>query len=345
VTVSEARALAARWVAGHAAGIPGFAGALLGGSAAWSPGDAELPATSDVDVMVVADDPGAAPARGKRRYGGVLLEVTVLPWDQLRSPERVLASYHLAGLLRPGTVLADPSGRLAGLQAATATDYPRRAWVRRRCRDAEQRILAGLGSLDPSAPLPSQVLAWLFPTGVTTHVLLTAGLRNPTVRLRYLAVRTLLDDYGRPGFHRELLALLGCDELPRERVERHLTAMTAAFDTAAAVAATPFPFSSDITPAARPVAVDGSRDLVGRGRHREAVFWIAVTYARCLATLASDAPAAAPGHLPGFSALLGDLGIASPADLGRRAGKVRGFLPRLGRVAEAILAANPDARD
>jgi hypothetical protein len=121
--------------------------------------------------------------------------------------------------------------------------------------------------------------------------------------------------------------------------------MTEAFDAAAAAAETPFPFASDITPAARSTSVDGSRELVEQGHHREAVFWIAVTYARRLATLASDAPAAAPGHLPGFSALLGDLGIASPADLGRRAGKVRGFLPRLGRVAEAILAANPDARD
>jgi hypothetical protein len=27
--------------------------------------------------------------------------------------------------------------------------------------------------------------AWLFPTGVTCHVLLVAALRNPTVRLRY----------------------------------------------------------------------------------------------------------------------------------------------------------------
>ena len=121
--------------------------------------------------------------------------------------------------------------------------------------------------------------------------------------------------------------------------------MTAAFDAAAAVAATPFPFSSDITPAARPVAVDGSRDLIDRGHHREAVFWIAATYARCLAILASDAPAVAPGHTPAFEELLGDLGVASPADLVRRAGKVRGFLPRLGRVAETILAANPDARD
>jgi hypothetical protein len=92
--------------------------------------------------------------------------------------------------------------------------------------------------------------------------------------------------------------------------------MTAAFDTAAAVAATPFPFSCDITPAARPVAVDGNRDLVERGHHRDAVFWIAATYARCLTILASDAPAAAPGHNPGFQELLGDLGITAPADLG-----------------------------
>jgi hypothetical protein len=133
----DARALAARWVAEHAAEVPGYRGALLGGSLAWLADTAELPATSDVDVMVVTDDPGVPATRSKRRYGGVLLEATVVPWDQLRSPERVLASYHLAGLLRPGTLLADP-------------------------------------------------------TGVTTHVLLTAGLRNPTIRRRYQAVRALL---------------------------------------------------------------------------------------------------------------------------------------------------------
>jgi hypothetical protein len=257
--VRDARALAARWVADHAAEVPGFAGALLGGSTAWLPDDAELPATSDVDVMVVTGDPAAPPDRRKRRYGGALLEVTVLPWTQLRSPEQVLASYHLAGLLRAGAVLADPTGRLAELQAATARDFAKRVWVRRRCRNAEQRILDGLGHLDPSAPLPAQVLTWVFPTGVTTHVLLTAGLRNPTVRLRYLAVRTLLGDYGRLAFHEELLALLGCAQLPRERVGQHLAAMTAAFD---------------------------------QGHHREAVFWIVVTYARCLAILTRDAPAA-----------------------------------------------------
>jgi hypothetical protein len=343
---SDARAVAAGWVAGHAAEVPGHLGALLGGSLAWLPDDTELPATSDVDVMVVTDDPGATAGRSKRRQGGVLLEVTVLPWDQLRSPERVLASYHLAGLFRtPATILADPSGRLAALQAAVAGRYARREWVRRRCRDATRRVLDGLAGLDPAAPPPARALTWLFPTGVTTHVLLTAGLRNPTIRLRYLAVRALLDDYGRPELHEELLALLGCAHLGPKRVAGHLAAMTAAFDAAAAVARTPFPFASDISPDARPVAVDGSRTLVERGDHREAVFWIAVTAARCQLVLAAGAPAAAESrHRPGFQALLADLGIATPDDLHRRARAVREVLPRLDRAAEAVMAANPAVR-
>ena len=338
--------MAGRWVAEHAAEVPGFAGALLGGSLAWLPEDAELPGTSDVDVMVVTGDPGAGPGRSKRRYGGVLLEATVVPWHQLASPEQVLASYHLAGVVAVGAVLADPTGRLADLKAATVPEFPRRPWVRRRCGHAERRILDGLAGIDPSAPLPAQVTAWLFPTGVTTHVLLTAGLRNPTIRLRYLAAGALLADYGHAGVQEELLGLLGCARLPGQRVERHLAAMTAAFDDAAAVAATPFPFASDITAAARPVAVVGVRELVARGRHREAVFWIVATYARCLTILASDAPPTTlASHTPGFEALLTDLGVASPADLGRRARAVVAFLPRLREVTDAILAANPAIRD
>jgi hypothetical protein len=208
VQVREARALASRWVAEHAAGIPGFAGAFVSGSAAWLSGHLDLPGTSDVDVMVVTAGGPAPPKLGKLRYGGVLVEVTYLSWDQLRSSEQVLGSYHLAGSFRTNTILADPTGRLAGLQAATARDFAKRPWVRRRCRQAEQRIVDGLGSLDLSAPLPAQVTAWLFATGVTTHVLLTAGLRNPTVRLRYLAARTLLGEYARAEIHGELLRLL-----------------------------------------------------------------------------------------------------------------------------------------
>jgi hypothetical protein len=346
--VHEARTLGARWVAGHAAAIDGFAGAFLSGSVIWLPAERELPASSDVDVQVVTDgDP--PPKLGKLPYRGALVEVSFLSWEQLGPPERVLGSYHLAGSFRTGTLLADPTGRLARLRDRVAGEWASPVWVRRRCEDAERRILerldwldhAGRDGLDPVPPLHDQVLTWLFATGVTTHVLLTAGLRNPTVRLRYLAARELLDDYGRPGFPRERHCQLGCAGLGRARVREHLDAMTSAFDATAAIARSPLPFAADITAAARPVAVDGSRELVARGDHREAVFWIVATYARCLALLHADALALVPAFEPGFAALLADLGVASPADLPRRARQLRAFLPRLTEVRDAILAANP----
>jgi hypothetical protein len=61
------------------------------------------------------------------------------------------------------------------------------------------------------------VTAWLFATGVTTHVLLVAGLKNPTVRQRYVATRELLADYGRVDFYETLLELLGCAQMSRAR--------------------------------------------------------------------------------------------------------------------------------
>jgi hypothetical protein len=345
MNVGDAQAVASRWVTEHAARAANFAGAFLSGSSIWLPADAELSVASDVDLMVVTTDAEAPAKLGKFAREGILIEVTYLSWDQLPSAEAILASYHLAGSFRKNTIIADPTGRLAELQAATITEYARRPWVRRRCENAEQRIIDGLGMLEHSEPLHDQVTAWMFPTGVTTHVLLTAGLRNPTVRLRYLATRELLIEYGHPELYEELLQLLGCAHLTAERVEHHLHAMTEASDATVPLVRTPFFFASDITARARPIAVNGSRELITQGWHREAVFWIVATYARCLKILAADAPATQANYTPGFQELIGDLDIASPADLAPRAREVLDYLPHLRKVTEAILAANPGIRD
>lgn len=345
--VADARAAAARWVAGHAAGAEDFAGAFLSGSSIWMPGEAELPAASDVDVMVVTSGGTAPPKLGKFAWDGVLIEVTYLSWADLPSAEAVLGSCHLAGSFRDGAdaVVTDPTGRLARLRSEAAGEYARRRWVRRRCAHAESRIVAGLGRLDPAAPPHERLISWMFPAGVTTHVLLTAGLRNPTVRLRYAAARDLLAEYGHEEEYEELLRLLGCATMTRERVEHHLRAMTEVFDATVPLARTPFFFASDVTAAARPVAVTGCRDLIARGLHREAVFWIAATYARCLTILAADAPGTGEAFAAGFEELTGDLGVSAPAALAARSRAVLGHLPRVRACAEAILAANPGVRD
>ena len=218
------------------------------------------------------------PKPGKSPYRGALLEVTYLAWNALSSAQAVLASHHLPQPEDRTRFIADPTGRLRNLQACISLHFAERRWVRRRCENVLVRIEDGLRSIDPCAPFHDQVTAWLFPTGITTHVLLLAALRNPTVRRSYDAVRETLREYDLAHYYPELLALLGCAHLPARRVGEHLDALAETFDAAVAVAKTPFPFSSDITALARPITVEGSRQLIGEGHHHEAVFWIV---ARC----------------------------------------------------------------
>ena len=342
MTVGLAREAAIDWVGRHASRREGFRGAYFSGSTVGLPSEAELPAGSDVDVVVVALKAEPGLDSGKFVHRDTLLEATYLPWGQIASVEEVLASYHLAGGFRSDTIIADPTGQLRRLQTAVSSRFAEEVWVRRRCQDAQRKIERGLRGIDPSAPWHDQVAAWLFPTGVTTHVLLVAALRNPTVRLRYLAAREVLVEYGHLGLYADLLQLLGCAEIGPQRVERHLHALADTFDAAAAAARTRFFFSSDITPAARRIAIDASGDLVRSGHHREAVFWMVATFARCHKILAADAPEAVRrALLPAFDELLADLGITSTENLLARASSVLRFLPTLWATTEAILSANP----
>jgi hypothetical protein len=326
----------------HARRDAGYRGAFFTGSTIWLSNDDELPPASDVDVVIVTAQAESAARLGKFRYRDTLLEISTLPWGHLASSEDVLASYHLAGSFYLDTIIDDPTGHLYELHARVSRGFAERVWVRRRCEDARQKIEHRLAAIDPSAPFHEQFTAWLFPTGVTTHVLLVAALRNPTVRLRYLAVRGVLTEYGHAGLYPQLLHLLGCAHLPRSRVRHHLRELSQTFDATASVAKTPFFFSTDITPAARPIAIDGSQELVDRGYHREAVFWIIATFARCHTILAADAPDLHHALVLASDAAVADLGISSTSDILRRAERVTRFLPRLWQTTEAILATNPD---
>ena len=344
--VGQAKAAARRWVVEEASQTPGFWGAFYHGSTHWLPDDAVLAATSDVDVIVVLAEPTPPNKLGKLIYQDVLLDVSYLLREQVRSAELILGQSHLAGSFRTANLILDPSGELTGVQAAVATDYARRRWVRARCEHAQDKILANLHGLNEAAPFHDQVLSWLFATGVTTHVLLVAGLKNPTVRRRYVAVHELLVEYGHAHFHNALLELLGCARLSQERVEQHLATLAEVFDAAKEVVTTPFPFASDISDIARPVAIDGSRELIERGYHREAVFWMAATYSRCQKVLYHDAPATLREQFsPGYRLLLADLGISSFFELRQCGDQVKRFLPHVWEVAEAIMAANPEIEE
>lgn len=343
ITVRAAKDVARQWVIEEAARLPGFSGAFYHGSINSLPEDSVLPQSSDVDVMVVVAGAGPPAQPGKFLYRGVLLEVSILHPDEVESPEHVLRTYFLASSFRYPGIIRDPTGRLSYVQAVVSREFAKRRWVRLRCEQARQRVVDRITALNGSDHLHDQVNSWWFGSGVTTHILLVAGLKNPTVRRRYAAVRELLADYGLLAFYETLLEMLGCERMPRECVELHLAAVAEAFDAARTALKTPYRFAADLTDAARPVAIDGSRELIEAGYHREAIFWMLATYSRCQWVLSLDAPADVQERFSrGYRRFLADLGINSFADLRDRCEYVMRSLPEVWEVAETIMAANAE---
>lgn len=343
LNAAEARALARQWVEREATGMPGVAGAFLHGSINEMPDHMPLPATSDVDVMLVVDGVPPALKLGKFDYQGLLLEVSFLAAADLASPEAVLVQYAIAPSLRYPSVIWDPHGRLTALQAAVARAFAQQRWVRARCEAARENVLRHAAALRDPRPYHDQVMAWLFAAGVTTHILLVAGLSNPTVRKRYLAVRHLLNEYGRADFYPTLLGLMGATHVSNAHADAHVDALDAAFDAAGAVLRTPYRFAADMQPDAKVVAVYGSRDLIRQGDHREALFWITAVYSRCMHVLTVDGtPTLVAQHAPGYHRLLADLGIHGPDDLHRDAERITATLPAVWTVAAEIMAKNPE---
>ncbi|WP_433558940.1 hypothetical protein ACQPWY_11685 [Pseudonocardia xinjiangensis] len=346
--VADALAAGRSWVLAHGPTTPGFRGAFFSGSVAVRPATAEHPPWSDVDVMVVLADEPVPPKPGKIRHRGALLDVTYLPWSLVADVGTVATSYHLAHCFARDQVILDPTGHLRLLHATIAPSFADPAAVRLRCENVITTLESRLAALDPSRTWHEQVAAWMFPASLPAHVALVAACRNPTVRLRCLAAREVLGACDLDALYERLLAVLGCAACRPETVRRHLDRLATVFDEAVAVARTPFFFTGDITAAARPIAIDGSRRLVDGGDHREAVFWIIATFARCLQILTADAPVSVRrSGAAAFRAAVEDLlGLRGPDDLRARADAVLALLPELRRAAATITASGrePDSR-
>lgn len=346
MNVADVKDVARRWVSEVAQGLPGFEGAFLHGSINWMSDDDPYPRTSDVDVGVVFGDGAPRAKLGKKLIDGVIVEGAAISHDRLATAEQLLGNFQLAHSLRTNSIIADPTGHLERVQTEVERRFGERRWVLARCADARNNSSRYVGLIDRSAPYYNQAICWLFAEGNLAHVPLIAGLRNPTVRRRYSAVREYLESVGRLDTYETILEMLGCATMSRSSVERHLQHMTDAFDRAASLIRSDLPFGSDISLLARPVAVAGSHELIERGEHREAVFWIAVTYARCMTVLELDAPGAVASEFePGFRALMRDLGVETLEDKQRRATELESFLPELMALAGELTASYPDSEE
>lgn len=344
--VREAREVARSWVEDQVSAGSALDAAFLHGSVTWLKPEDEMAAASDVDVLIVPKSGANYPARGKHLVAEVALDVSTIDRAELARGERMLCTYHLAGSLRsPESILYDPDGWLSGVQRTVGAGFAEPRWVHARCDHAVHRIERNLRNMEVAETPEVRTIGWLFAVGVTTHVLLVAGLRNPTVRNRYVAVRTMLEELGRPKMYPPLIDGLDPRNSGPDQVMRYLDALEPVFDSAVETRRTWFHFAEDLSPAGRLGAIDAARELAATGSHREALFWTGVTAARCAMVLNTDHDdsRSAP-HNRLLADLNQTLGIANEHDAARQILVLRRSLPDLRSWAEVLIEDRRNAK-
>ncbi len=344
LSVRQAKAIAHRWVEEAGSRTAGFQGAFFAGSINWMQDGDPFPSTSDVDVKIVVDDAVGLPevTRELLFIDDVALEVVYMSSKWFQSSSAILSDYRSACTFAKPNLILDRSQYLARLQREVMENYAGHAWIRKRCEQAFSELKRSLTMMNETQAIHDQVSSWVFTLIFLAHLFLVADLRNPTMRKCLVSVRETLSRYRLMPQFETMLEFLGCADKGREQVEGLLAACSNSFQAAVEVVRTPFFNTNLLRPEARPLALDGSQELIEQGAHRETVLWILVIHSWCQKALSNDGPAQMRDRLGvHYRTLLDALGIGSWAKLKARQATIEALLPRIWAAAETILEANP----
>ncbi len=338
--MAEAARLAEAFVRAEAARYPGFFGAYLAGSILQLTAADTLPDGSDVDVVLVFEDPAVYP-HNKLEYGGILLEASALPASVFSDAETVLTTHYLAWAMAHGRILLDLSGTLLCRHREAAALWQSGKYLRARRDGFLTQLAEGAASCPQDAPLQDKVTAWAFGAGIATFPILTAAGKNCTVRRRFSAVRTVLDAYGEMEFYARLTALLTGPTCFAAQLAPHMEALEAVFRCACASTgpSETWRFRCEIRPALFGAAIEDTRRILRSPFPQDAVFWMLATFARCMTVLWMDDAVAWRAWLPALRAFLAVLGIHSDADFAARRAQLTALLPEIHALTERMLAA------
>ena len=278
MNAGNAKVIARKWVHEHAREVPGLQGVIFGGSVNVWPDTAEYDPLSDIDLWhLVSEDVSSTVRQRKLMYEGVLLEPAYLGYRPFQDAETVLASWVFAGHLAVPSVIFDPAGRLLSVQRTVAEEYAKPARIRQRCNAIETELhTTWFPRLSTGTSLVDRMFAFGYVVTTLQQLPLIASLKLPTIRKSGMLFTQMLSAAGQERLSEKRLELLGSAGLSRDSVESLLDSCVAAYDRALEVHRKPTPFDYDLSPEARPFAIGGSRDLIDRGYHREALLWISV---------------------------------------------------------------------
>ena len=348
MNTGEAKAIARQWVAEEGEKLPGFRGAMFGGSTNWKTDDTPYAPPSDIDLMIWVDGDTRTLERIYRE--GVILERSIAPFSRLqRTSAEILSDFRIACHFSVPSIIADPTGYLTYLHQAVAPEYAQRKWVRARCERARTRLYevidGWLANHLSSDAVWDQVFDLYYAILVLSEIFALADLRNPTVRKCLVLSQEILQQQGRLDLQEAMLTILGCQQMSRVQVEAHFQVYVQAFDYASARLRTPFFFSADVSANARPISVGGVREIIDHGLPREAMYWMYSIYSVAQKVIQIDgSEVEKSAQLQQYKQQLAELGLHGKVEIAARAERVKALVPEVMQVAEQIMARNPSIR-
>jgi hypothetical protein len=355
MNVQQAKATARAWVEASADDWPGLRAAHLVGGITSQPHEVPFPMTKDVDLHLIVDEASVALERDgpgpnilEISYGGLAIEAGVKSLADYASAEAVLGNPEIAFHLTVDSILYDPSGSLQALQEPVRRNYPRRRWVLARL-EHERLGFAGalelLRSVSATWGASGEVNIFGYTTTFLAAALAVARLCPPRlgggtlIHLReHLAAQDRLD------LHEEILTLLGVASISPRQAMRVLEEGAEAFNLALELRQKPHPFvpgEHKLFPHLRPYVIDGSRDMIEAGYHREAMPWIAALSLATTDLILYAGPEEVRAKFAARrAALLRELGFDHDAKPARRE-QMRALSDRVFTLAEEIVATHP----
>lgn len=339
--VEQVIALAKEWVDAEASRMPGFCGAHLMGGITYTPREADFPPYRDVDMSIIL--------AGKQEMGvhdvayrGLILEYGEHGVERYAHADTVLADPELASNLVADSILADPQGTLAPLQATVRQEYARRQWVLARCGVGERSARASLAALGQEQTLVGfQVSLVTFLLGLT-ELCASASLTPPTHRRNLIVMRQVLERYGQSALAERLLAFVGFAHLTRAAVAGYLQECAVTFDRAVQIVRTPVIYKFKLQPHVRPYIVDGSQAMIDEGFHREAMYWIWTNLAVANNAIQTDGTdTEKPLYQAKLDRLLRDMGWLNPKERAPRLAAAQQLADDVVAAARRIVDSHP----
>lgn len=339
--VGEVIAIVREWVELHASKLPDFAGAYLWGGITAMAADVPFHLYRDVDVVVVLTQ-GAPDDEAEEFYRGLSLEIIPKNLEEHHDVEAVLGNPSAGPNMAATQILADPTGLLEPMRVAVAADYKRRRWIEARCAVEKEWAEKALISMSQAATAQDRMNAVRDILSAFSGLLAVAQLKRPTTRRTLALLRELLEAQGRPDLNEAALTVMGSAHMSRTDVEALLDQTMTDFDRAVEVIKTPIPYGFAIRDHLRPYYVEGTREMIDEGSHREAMFWVAIHDVVYLA-LHHDAPDdEKPIFAAHFQAMCTALGYTSDEVWAERVETATHLAAEIYGIADGLVALHPE---